>query len=107
MRELIGLLFSGLPRFRELNETSHLSCSKSCSEILGYLPDGNTVREVVDFYQNTVNETDNNRTIENKYDYEKYAYLGVTYDFREGLWLNDYDDSPFDDSLWLRLSLSC
>ena len=57
MKELIGNLFSGLPRYRELNETSHSLCRTSCNEILGHLPDGNTVKEFVDYYHVTKNKT--------------------------------------------------
>ena len=106
MKELIGLLFSSLPRYRELNETSNPSCSTSCSEILGHLPDGNTVREFVDYYHDTTNITEEKNTWIEPED-EIYIHMGVTYDFRKGLWLNDFDGTPFNKSLWLELSLGC
>ena len=100
MKELLGILFTGIPRYRSLNETSQPSCSESCSKLLGHLPDGNSVGEVVDYYQNSINVTE-------EYDQEAYAYMGVTYDFRERLWLNDFDRSPFNKSIWLVISLGC
>ena len=96
----LGFLFSGIPRYRELSETSNASCSQSCSELFGHLPDGNTVEEVVDYYMKNSNKTE-------EYERDPYAYMGVTYDFREGLWLNDFDRSPFNNSIWLTISLGC
>ena len=106
MKELIGYLFSGLPRYRELNETSHPLCRTSCNEILGHLPDGKTVREFVDYYHDTMNETQENDTTF-KNEQVTFAYMGVTYDFGKGIWLNDFDGSPFNDSLWWSFSLGC
>ena len=100
MTGIIGLLFSGLTRYRVLKETSQPSCSKSCNELLGHLPDGNSIREVVDYIQDNINETEENEQ-------DTYAYLGVTYDFRKGIWQNDFDGSPFNNSYWLVLRADC
>ena len=100
MTGIVGLLFSGLTRYRLLNETSQPSCSNSCKELLGHLPDGNSVREVVDYYQDNMNKTEENKR-------DAHVFLGVTYDFRKGIWQNDFDGSPFNNSYWLVLRADC
>ena len=55
------------------------------------------MEEVVDYYLKNSNKTE-------EYERDPYAYMGVTYDFREGLWLNDFDRSPFNNSIWLTIS---
>ena len=104
----VKLLFSS--KYRELNATSQSLCSEQCSELGGYLPDGKTVGEVVNFYQKYVKTEDHNEITlyeSLSYPWEAYAYMGVTYDFQKGLWLNDFDESPFNESIWLAISLGC
>ena len=98
MTGLKELLFHGITRFRVLSETSQSSCSKSCNQLLGHLPDGNSISEILDFYQDNMNQTE---------DYEAHAYLGVTYDFRREIWKSDFDESPFNDSYWYVIRTGC
>ena len=98
MTGIKGLLFDGTTRYRVLSETSQPSCIKSCNELLGHLPDGNSISVIIDFYQDNMNGTE---------DYEAHTYLGVTYDFRRETWLNDFDESPFNDSYWYGIRTGC
>ena len=96
MKNGLENLFSSKIRFRELSRANHSICSQTCTSLWGNLPDGQTLSHLKDFLltYNMVGETkrfDSSNII---------AFLGVSYDFDQKMWINDFDETEFEKSLW-------
>ena len=93
MASLWKVFIQGTIRFRELNITGETSCNDICTEIWGHLPDETTLSEMKAFYENP--------TISSSHSYRwSQVHFGVSYDFDQKKWLNNFDQSELNSSIW-------
>ena len=92
MASLWKVFIQGTIRFRELNVTEE-SCNETCTDIWGHLPDETTLSEMKAFYENP--------TISSSHSYRwSQVHFGVSYDFDQKKWLNNFDQSELNSSIW-------
>ena len=98
MKIALNFLFSTQVRFRELDRATHQQCSLNCSDLWGHLPDSKNLPDMSIFVlrQSSGDEAESIRTNKTSVRF----FMGVSYDFDLEKWVNDFDKSDFNSSLW-------
>lgn len=91
MASLLQSFYTDTIRFRELNVSKASSCSHSCSEAWGHLPDETNLPEMMAFYD------EHTRLYASR---SSAVHIGVSYDFDRKKWLNDFSKSELSSTIW-------